>query len=126
TTHARPHTASATGDQGPSRRAERPGAATRPPRLRYAALAAPPSRSFGHGRQCLPRLLLTGPGEGEQRGGGEPCLLDRGRRILLEVAGQPPSSDQRMAGRGFPRDQRRQLERIVEAELRQLTPAGQT
>jgi hypothetical protein len=69
--------------------------------------------------------LVSSAGESEQRGGRQSRLLDRGQRVFLEVALKPTSRDPRMATRVFARDQQRQLERVLKAELRQLPRCGQ-
>jgi hypothetical protein len=50
---------------------------------------------------------------------------DRRLRIFFQVALQPAGCDPWMAARVFSRDQKRQLERVFEAELRQLPRRGQ-
>jgi hypothetical protein len=70
-------------------------------------------------------LEVAGSDERAERRSSQRGFLDRGGRILLEVAGQPASSDPWVPRRAFPRDQQRQLERVVEAELRQLARRGQ-
>jgi hypothetical protein len=56
---------------------------------------------------------------------GQSGLLDRRVGILLEVAQEPASRDPRMPARILPRDEHRQLERVDEAELREVSRSGQ-
>jgi hypothetical protein len=88
------------------------------PRSRYASLPSPPHCPLSHRPQRLHRFLVAGTGEGDQRRGGEPCLLDRGRGVFVQVALQPAGGDPRMPGWILPRNQQRQVERIPKAELR--------
>jgi len=91
----------------------------------YAAFSAPPGRSFGHGSQRLRRLVVPGAGEGDQRGCGKRGFLDGRLWIFFQVALKPSRCDSRVAARLCPRDQQRQLERVYEAELRQVPRNGQ-
>ena len=67
--------------------------------------------------------------EGETNGlsfqAGDGRLLNRRRRIVFEVAQQPAGCDPRVATWILPCHQQRQLERVFEAELRQLARSGQ-
>src|SRR4051794_21079007 len=65
-------------------------------RSSYAALSPSPSRSFGHGLEGLRGFPVADAGQSDQGGSGKRDLLDRGLRILLEVAQQPAGCDARM------------------------------
>jgi hypothetical protein len=94
------------------------------PRSGYASSSCPPRRSFGHGPEGLDGLLVARPRQSDEAGRGEPGLLDRHVGMLLEETQQPASGDPLMAMRILTRDQQRELKRVEEAELRELSSRG--
>jgi hypothetical protein len=83
---------------------------------RYASCPSPASRSFGHGPQGRPRLLVGAAGECDEAGGGQGSFLDRRVGVLLEEAQKPAGRDTGMPARILARDKHRQLERVDEHE----------
>ena len=85
----------------------------------------PASRSFGHGPKGLRRLLVGDTHERDEVRRGQRGLLDRRVRILLEEAQEPAGRDPRMPARIFPGNQDRELERVDQAQLREILRRGQ-
>jgi hypothetical protein len=92
----------------------------RPGRLTCAAFPPSPSGRFGDGPKRLRSLFVAGAREHDETGRGQRGFLDRHVWVLLEQALKPAGRDPRVPARILAGDQHGQLERIGEAELRQL------
>jgi hypothetical protein len=87
---------------------------------RYASSPPPTRGSFGRGSQHQGSISMPISGKGAEAARDHHGLVDRRLVAFLEVARQPSRGDARMPARILPRDQHRQLERILEAERWQL------